>query len=323
MRRRRLIFVLAAAWPLVAAAQPKSVPVVGFLNGASADGYARNAAAFREGLKETGFVEGQNVHIEYRWADGRYDRLPALAAELVERRVSVLAATSTPGGLAGKQATSSIPVVFTTSGDPLKLGLVASLNRPGGNVTGVTQLNVEVGSKRVELLHQLLPGATLVALLVNPTGINSDAEIADAQAAAAALGLKLNVLNASTEGQIDAAFDEAVAQHVDALAIGSDPFFNTRSSQLAELALRHRLPAIHQVGDYTRAGGLVGYGGDTARSYHTAGVLTGRILKGEKPGDLPVQRSATVELILNLKTAKALGLTIPLSILGRADEVIE
>lgn len=326
MRRLAVLRALGAvAWTwAAAAAQAQSVPVVGFLNGASADGYAANAAAFRDGLKAAGFVDGENVRIEYRWADGRYERLPELARELVAKNITVLAATSTPAAVAGKAATATIPVVFTTAGDPLKLGLVPSLNRPGGNVTGVTQLNVEVGSKRVELVRELLPTASDVALLVNPESQNTQTEVADAQSAAAAVGLKVRTLGASTAPEIDKAFEDAAERwRVQAVVVGSDPFFNTRSLQLATLALHHRLPTIYQVGNFTRAGGLVGYGGDIAKSYYTAGLLTGRILKGEKPGDLPVQRSATVELVINLKTATALGLTLPLSVLGRADEVIE
>ena len=325
MRRREVIAGLGAA--VAAASSPKaqqaSRPVVGSLNGASAEGYARNVAAFRDGLKEAGFVEGQNVLIEYRWAEGHYDRLPALAAELVRREVAVIAATSTPAAVAARAATTTIPVVFTTAGDPVTLGLVASLSRPAGNVTGVTQLNVEVGSKRLELLHELLPTATAMALLVNRAGPAAAAVTRDTQAAARTLGIQLHIVNASTEPEIDDAFAKVVQLRAGALVIGSDPFFNARSEQLAGLALRHRVPTIYQVGGFTEAGGLVGYGGNTASSYRTAGRFTGRILKGEKPADLPVQQSTTVELVINLKTAKALGLTFPLSLLGRADEVIE
>jgi putative ABC transport system substrate-binding protein len=299
------------------------MPVIGFLSAASPEGYARNLAAYRDGLRDTGYIEGDNVVIEYRWAEGHYDRLPALAAELVQREVSVLAATTTPAAVAGKAATTTIPVVFTTSGDPLSLGLVASLSRPGGNVTGVTQLIVEVAPKRLELLHELLPAATVMALLVNPSGPTAAATIGDTQAAARELGIELHTLHASTEEEIEEAFAKLAQLGAAALVIGSDPFFNTRTHQLAALALRQALPAIYQVGEFTRAGGLLGYGGSTRTSYYTAGTLVGRILKGEKPADLPVQRSTKVELVINLTTARALGVSFSLFMLGRADEVIE
>jgi putative ABC transport system substrate-binding protein len=297
------------------------MPVIGFLNSASPDPYAYLVRAFRQGLSETGYGEGSNVVIEYRWAEGQYDRLPALADDLVRRQVSVIAATSTPAALTAKAATTTVPIVFTTGSDPVKLGLVGSLSRPGGNVTGVTQLNVEVGPKRLELARELLPAATVVALLVNPT--NPIAETLDLRAAARTLGLQLHVLRASTEGEIDDAFAILVRLRASALVIGSDVFFNTRSEQLAALAVRHAVPAIFHLREFVAAGGLMSYGGSLRDSYRGAGGYTGRILKGDKPADLPVQQSTKVELIINLKTANALGLTIPLPLLARADEVIE
>jgi putative ABC transport system substrate-binding protein len=324
VKRREVITLLgsaAASWPLVARAQQPAMPVIGFLNSASPDPYAYLVRAFRQGLSETGYGEGSNVVIEYRWAEGQYDRLPALADDLVRRQVSVIAATSTPAALTAKAATTTVPIVFSTGSDPVKLGLVGSLSLPGGNVTGVTQLNVEVGPKRLELARELLPAATVVALLVNPT--NPIAETLDLRAAARTLGLQLHVLRASTEGEIDDAFVILVRLRAGALVIGSDVFFNTRSEQLAALAVRHAVPAIFHLREFVAAGGLMSYGGSLRDSYRGAGGYTGRILKGDKPADLPVQQSTKVELIINLKTANALGLTIPLPLLARADEVIE
>ena len=280
-------------------------------------------AAFRQGLKEAGYVDGQNVAIEYHWADGQYDRLPTLVADLVRRKVSVIAATSTPANLVAKSASSTIPIVFTTASDPVQLGLVASLSRPGGNVTGATQLSVEVGPKRLELANELIPTATAVALLVNPTNPSADTLSKALSAAALTCGLQLHILRASTESEIDTAFISLVKMRAGVLVIGTDAFFNSQSKQLAALALRHSVPAIYQYGDFTAAGGLLSYGGSVKESYRLAGVYTGRILKGEKPSDLPVQQSTKVELIVNLKTAKALGINVPLNLLGRADEVIE
>jgi putative ABC transport system substrate-binding protein len=277
--------------------------------------------AFRQGLKEAGYVEGQNVAIEYRWANDKYDRVAALTDDLVRRRVSVIAANS-PANLVAKASTSTIPIVFTTGGDPVQLGLVASLNRPGGNVTGVTQLSVELAPKRVELAHQLLPTATVIGLLVNPGSPFADTVTRDSQAAGVTLGLQLNVLHASTEAQLDDAF-ATVQKRAGALVICGDTFFNNHTEHLAGLSIRHLVPAIYEYRQFAAAGGLISYGGSISESYRLAGVYTGRILKGEKPADLPVQQSTKIELFINLKTAKALGLTIPLTLLGRADEVIE
>ena len=325
MKRREFITLLggAAVFPLAAHAQQPVMPVIGFLNGASLDGYAPMVAAFRQGLKEAGFVEGQNVAIEYRWAEGQYDRLPAMAADLIGRKVSVLAATSTPANLVAKNATTSIPIVFTTASDPVQLGLVASLNRPGGNVTGATQLSVEVGAKRLELAHELIPTATAVAVLLNPTNPSSDTLAKDLSVAALTLGLQLRVLRASTEREIDDAFTSLVQLRAGVLVIATDAFFNGQAKRLAALTIRHAVPAIYQYGDFTGAGGLMSYGGSINDSYRLAGVYTGRILKGEKPAELPVQRSTKIELIVNLKAAKALGLIVPPALIARADEVIE
>ena len=327
MKRREFIALLggAAAWPLAAGAQQPAVPVVGFVNGASADTYAQFVRAFRQGLSEAGYTEGQNVTIEYRWADGQYDRLPDLMADLVRRQVAVIAATSTPAALTAKAANTTIPIVFTTAGDPVQLGLVTSLSRPGGNVTGATQLNLEVNPKRLELLHELVPTATNVAYLVNPTNpIVAQPGATNLHSAARTLGLTLHVLNASSDRELELALASVAQLRVGGLVLGAaDAFFNSRSRQLGELTARHRVPAIYQGREFIAAGGLASYGGSVADSYRLAGMYTGRILKGEKPADLPVQQSSKVEMFLNLKTAKVLGLTVPLPLLGRADEVIE
>jgi putative ABC transport system substrate-binding protein len=325
LRRREFITLLggaAATWPIAARGQQSAMPVIGFLNGASPAGYAPMVASFHQGLKETGYVEAQNVTIEYRWADGRYDRLPAMATDLVRRQVAVIVSNS-PGMPAAKAATTTIPIVFTTSGDPVNLGFVASLNRPGGNMTGVTQLNVEVAPKRLELMHEVVPTATIMAALLNPAYPSAETQLRDLQAAARSLGLQLHVLRASNARDVDGAFTTLAQLRAGALVISSDPFLNSRTEQLAALALRDAVPTIFQYREFVAAGGLMSYGGSVMDSYRQAGVYTGRILKGERPADLPVQQTTKVELIVNLKTAKALGLTVSLPLLGRADEVIE
>jgi len=298
---------------------------MGWLSNASADVYTVRLGAFRQGLKQMGYIEGQNLDIEYRWAEGQNDRLPVLADELVQRQVAVIAAAGgTPAALAAKAATQTIPIVFAVSVDPVEIRLIASLNQPGGNMTGITNLNVEVGPKRLELLRELLPAATNVALLLNPTSPSiTDAFLRTLQPGARAIGLQLHVLHAASDRDFDPVFERLVQLRVDALVISPDVFFNTRSEQLARLALRHGVPAIYQYRPFAAAGGLISYGSDETEYYRLVGVYTGRILKGDKPGNLPVQQSTKVELIINLKTAKALGLTVPLSLLGRADEVIE
>ena len=298
------------------------MPAIGFLNGASPEGYARYVAAFRQGLQQAGYVEGQNVTVEYRWAQGQYDRLPAMAADLVHREVAVIVA-NTPGAIAAKNATSKIPIVFTTGDDPVRLGLVTSLSRPGGNVTGVTELTVELTAKRLELVHELVPAARVIGLLANPDPSRMVAMTRDSQAAATNLGLQLIVLPASTEAEVENAFGTLTQKQIGALVIGADAFLNSIAEKLGELALRHSMPAIFGFHQFAAAGGLASYSGNIMDSYHLAGAYAGRILKGEKAADLPVEQSTKVELIFNLKSAKALGVTIPVTLLGRADEVIE
>jgi len=326
MKRREFITLLggvAAAWPLTAQAQ-QPLPVIGFLNSSSPDGYAPMASAFRQGLKETGYVDGHNVAIEYRWAEGRNDRLPSFVADLVQRKVNVIAATTTAAALAAKAATTTIPIVFETTADPVQLGLVASLNRPGGNVTGVTQTNMEIAPKRLELLHELVPTASVMALLVNPTDpALAESATKELQEAASILGLKLHVMQASTDRDFDAVFAKLIQLRAGGLVIGSDPFFTSRSQQLAKLTVDHAVPAVYQFREFAVAGGLLSYGAAITDAYRLAGNYTGRVLRGDKPADLPVQQATKVEMIINLKTAKALGLNVPNPLIGRADELIE
>ena len=327
MRRREFITLVggtAVAWPLAARAQQPAMPVIGFLSSSSPDGFAIRLRAFRQGLKDAGYVEGQNVTVEYRWAEGQNARIPALVAELVQRQVAVIVSGGTVSVLAAKAATATIPIVFEVAVDPVASGLVASLDRPGGNVTGVTNLNVEVGPKRLELMHELLPSVRVIAALVNPTSsVLGEPYVRGLQAAARRFGLELHVLNASTEQEFDKVFTELAQLRAGGLVITSDQFFSSRIEQLAALTVRHAMPAIYQYHAFVNAGGLLSYGGSQADNYRQVGNYVGRILKGEKPADLPVVRSAKVELIVNLKAARVLGLTVPMSLLGRADEIIE
>jgi len=328
MRRREFIKLLAGtagAWPLAVRAQQAAVPVVGILAVASPEDNAVRLRAFREGLRVAGYVEGQNVNIQYRWAEAHTDRLAELAAQLVHDQVSVLvAAGGTASALTAKAATASIPIVFGIGADPVDIGLVASLNQPGGNVTGVTSLNIEVAPKRLELLHELLPSATIMALLVNPA-VPALAEPTSrtSQAAARALGLQLHVVHASSERDFDAIFESVMQLRAGALVIGPDNLFSARSKRLAALAVRHALPAVYEFRQFAAGGGLMSYGSSETEYYRLVGTYAGRVLKGDKPADLPVQRSTKVELIINLKTANALGITVPLPLSGRADELIE
>jgi putative tryptophan/tyrosine transport system substrate-binding protein len=324
MKRREFITLLggtAATLPLAARALQRAMPVIGFLSSTSPQVFAPRLRAFALGLKEEGYIEGQNVAIEYRWAGDQEDRVPVLAAELVHRQVTVIVAGGSPASVAAKTATATIPIVFETASNPVTLGLVASINRPGGNLTGVTNLNVEVGQKRLELLRQLLPAATNIAVLVNPSApAITEQFIRDLQAAAAPLGMQLNVLQASTDRDLDTVF---AAFRADALVIGPYLFFNSRKEQLGALSLRHAVPAIFTYRKFVTAGGLMSYGADETETYRLVGIYAGKILKGASPGDLPVQRVTKVELMINLKTAKALGITVPLALSGRADELIE
>jgi putative tryptophan/tyrosine transport system substrate-binding protein len=324
MRRRdflKLVAGSAAAWPVAARAQQPPMPVVGFLSTSSVD--EPRIAAFRQGLGQASYVEGQNVRIEYRWADDRSNRLPSLAADLVQRQVAVIAASTTPAALVAKAATTTIPIVFTTTGDPVQLHLVSSLNRPGGNVTGVTQLNLEIAPKRLELLHELVPTASVVALLVHPTNPNTETNTNELQAAARTLGLEFHVLNASTESDFDGVFARLIQLGAGGLVIGTDALFASRTEQLAALALRHMVPTVYQSRDFVVAGGLLSYGTDFRETYRLAGNYIGRVLKGEKPADLPVQQATKVEFYINLKTAKTFGINVPPSMQARADEMVE
>jgi putative ABC transport system substrate-binding protein len=327
--RRDFITLLGGAaaapslWPVAARAQQPTMPAIGFLNSASPEGYAPSLAAFRQALKESGYIEGQNVTIEYRWANGQYDRLPAMAAELVRRPVAVIVANS-PGNQVVKTATTTIPIVFTTGTDPVQTGLVTSLNQPGGNVTGVTILGVELGPKRLELLYELVPAASLFAALVNPSDpARAETTVKGLQDAARALAVPIQIVHASSDQDLDAAFVSAARLQARGLVIGDEPFFNSRTEQLGALRISHGIPCIYQTREFAAAGGLASYGGSIPDAYRVAGLYAGRILKGEKPAELPVQQATKIELIINLKTAKALGITVPITLLGRADEVIE
>jgi putative ABC transport system substrate-binding protein len=325
MRRREFIALLGgvSAWPLAAHAQQAAMPIVGVLDSSSASEYEPFLAAFREGLHEAGFIESRNVAIEYRWAEGRYDRLPSLAAELVRIPVAVLVATGITAAAAAKAATSTVPIVFNTGGDPVRFGLVASLNKPGGNVTGVASLGKVLVAKRFELFREVVPRANVVAFLVNPNNAVAALDTSDAQAAAATLGYKLIVVKASSAGEIDAAFATIAEQRAGGLLQQLDPFLQSRRDQLVGLAARYELPAIYERRDFAMAGGLISYGTSLRDALRLVGKYTGRLLKGEKPANLPVQQPIKFELVINLKTAKALGLTVPPSLLATADEVIE
>jgi putative ABC transport system substrate-binding protein len=326
MRRREFITLLggaAVARPFAARAQQVATPVIGFLDSGSFRVSAHLLAAFRQGLSETGYSEGRNVAIEYRSAEGQYDRLPAFAADLVRHQVSVIVAGGGPSGPAAKAATSTIPIVFYTAVDPVEAGLVASLSRPGGNLTGATLLNMELGPKRLELLHELLPKATILAALVNPANANAETISRGLQTAARTLGIKLHVLHASSERDLEAVFATLVGLRAGGLVIGADSFFNSQGKLLADLSVRHAVPTVFQYREFAASGGLIGYGGSNMAAYRVVGVYTGRILKGEKPGDLPVQQSTKFELIINLRTAKTFGVTVPDQLLALADEVIE
>ena len=326
MKRREFITLLggAATWPLAARAQQPAMPVIGFLRNTAATGSKPIVTAFFQGLKEAGFVDGQSVAIEYRWADNQNDRLPALAADLIRRQVAVIVAAGIPAALAAKAATTTIPIAFEIGADPIEAGLVASLNRPGGNLTGVTTVNVELAPKRLELVHEVLPTTRSIALLVNPTSpFNAERLSTDTQIAARTLGLQLYVLHASTESDFDTVFASLVQMRAGALVINNDAFFLSRIEQLAVLTVRHSVPTISAYREFTAAGGLMSYGGSLTDAYRLTGVYAGRILKGDKPADLPIQRATKVELYINQKTAKALGLTVPQALLSRADDVIE
>jgi putative tryptophan/tyrosine transport system substrate-binding protein len=326
MRRREFIALFggAAMWPLAAHAQQGSLPVIGFLSSRSPAESASVAAAFRKGLSETGFAVGQNVAIDYRWAEGQYDRLPALAAELVDLRVTlILAAGGPPSALAAKRATSAIPVVFSAASDPVGLGLVASLNRPGGNLTGMSTLTTPLVAKGIELLKELLPAATVMAYLANPSNPSRGGETNAAMAAAKNAGISLHVLGASTEDELDNAFGTLAKLHAQALVVAGEPFFDSRRLKIVDLAAKFAIPTSYAWRENVIAGGLMSYGTNLVESYRQAGVLAGRVLKGEKPADLPVMQPTKFELTINLKTAKNLGLSVPPTLLARADEVVE
>jgi putative ABC transport system substrate-binding protein len=326
-KRREFITLIGSAagtWPLAAYAK-SPMPTIGLLGSESLSVWASRMPAFHEGLSETGYVDGKNLAIEYRWAEGHNDRLPALAADLVHRQVNVIAAPgSTPAALAAKSATSTIPIIFWVGGDPIELGLVTSMNRPESNLTGLTTLNHGLVAKRIELLHEAVPGMKSVAVLVNPTSPTlTKTTIEDAQAAARSLGLGLHIVNASTETDLNEAFAKLIQLQVGGLVVGTDAFFSGRLEQLAALSVRYAVPSVYQFREFAAVGGLIGYGGSLAEAFRGTGVYSGRILKGDKPGDLPVQQVTKLELYINLKTAKALGLDFPIPLVGRANEVIE
>jgi putative ABC transport system substrate-binding protein len=327
MKRREFITLLggaAASWPIVARAQQQAMPVIGLLRSTSSDTNADLLREFRQGLRETGYAEGENVAFEYRWADNQIDRLPELAADLVSRRVAVIATGAPPSAFAAKRATTTIPIVFVVAEDPVKLGLVASLARPGGNLTGINFFAVELAAKRLELLRELVPGAARIAVLVNPANAAiTEGTVLAVETAARAMGLKIQVLNANTNREIDAVFARFVTERPDALFISSGPFFTTRRLQLTQWAARHALPAIYAGREYAVAGGLISYGASLADAYRQAGVHTGRILKGAQPADMPVLQSTKLELVINVQTARMLGLDVPPTLLSTADEVIE
>jgi len=326
MQRREFLSVLggaAVAWPLAARAQQPAMPVIGFLNPTSADGFSFQMAAFRQGLQDVGYIDGQNVRIEPSWAEGQYDRLPSLAADFVRRKVNVIAASGADSAFAAKAATTTIPIVFDTASDPVKVGLVTSLARPGGNLTGASRLSVELLPKRLELVGEVVPNTTVIGLLVNPAARSAAKAVSDVESAARAIGRKIKVLNAGSEREIDVAFEALSEMRAEGLLIATNQFFSSRTKKLAALTVRHAIPTVYQSREFAAAGGLMAYGPNDADAYKLLGVYVGRILKGARPADLPVEQLARIELVINLKTAKTLGLKIPPAMVARADEVIE